>query len=34
VEVCRWQPQAGGGAHVIHVVNRGRAVNQYELRSN
>jgi hypothetical protein len=33
VEVCRWQPLSGG-RHVIHVVNRGRAVNRYEMRSN
>jgi hypothetical protein len=33
VEVCRWRPPASG-AYTIHVVNRGRADNRYELRSN
>ena len=33
VEVCRWQPRAAGRV-MIHVVNRGRVDNRYELRSN
>lgn len=33
VEVCRWRPPAPG-RYTIHIVNRGRADNRYELRSN